>query len=227
MPYSCTLKGSCEYDDYGDHPDLITCQANCNRYEGELIDDLVYDILALNLEDALELAPSDIIVILFRVSGIRSPDVSLSRQLLNNVIDRDYIRLWRQKDIPTVMEYLTSQLEDELDILLLDTLGDIIVQPDWMSLRNRVTRLLSAIFREKDGYEAMFGEQLEEIQVFSLEELVNSLQVYIADSIYIMVVYTEGVPRPNMVGFLKHWDYIVERFGPTIPYQSYIIAGDE
>ena len=227
MPYSCTLKGLCEYDDYGDHPDLATCQANCNRYEGELIDDLVYDILALNLDDALELAPSDITIILFRVSGIRSPDVSRSRQLLHDVIDRDYIRLWRQKDIPSVMEYLTSQLEDELDFLLLDTLSDIIVQPEWMALRNRVTRLLSAIFREKDGYYSAFGEQLEEIQVFSLEELVNSLQVYIADTIYLMVVYTENSPRPNMEGFLKHWDYIVERFGPVIPYQRYIGVDEE
>lgn len=147
MRYSCAINGTCEPDVRGLHRDLITCQANCIPYEGEIIPDLLYDILALNPEDAIKLAPSDISVILFRITGIRAP-LTYVRSILTKVIDKDYLALWRYDE--EVRDYVRSQLTDELDLLILDTAskGNRGVQPDWSALRNRVIRRIAEVFGE-------------------------------------------------------------------------------
>lgn len=222
MPFSCALNGTCEPDPNGLHPDLATCQANCRPYEGDIIPDLLYDILALNLEDALDLAPSDMDVILFRLTGIRAP-LNQVRDILTHVIDKDYIALWGYDE--DVKDYVRSQLEDEIDLLILDTIPfdeDSHVQPEWQGLRAKVIRLLTRIFQERP--EIAISETLEDEPPRDLEELVDIIQRFIAHVIYLMALPSlDGNSYPKIRGFKRHWDYIVERFGPTIPYQRYIV----
>jgi len=217
MPYSCTINGTCEDDRLGRHQDLATCQANCKPYQGEIIPDILYDILTLNLEDALDLAPSDIVIVLFRLTGLR---VSLdeARRILTLVIDKDYLALWEYEE--PVKEYVRSQLEDEIDLLILDTVRNYDSQPEWGALRNKVIRRLTHVFQERD--EIAFDEILEDVTVTNLDELVRFLQGTLADDICDIAVPLHENTNPKMSGFLSHWDYIVERFGPTIPYQQYI-----
>lgn len=222
MPYSCSLNGTCEDDYFGRHRDLATCQANCKPYQGEIIPDILYDILALNLEDVLDLAPSDIAVILFRLTGLRVA-LDEARRILTHVIDKDYIALWEYEE--PVKEYVRSQLDDEIDLLILDTVRNYDSQPEWGALRNKVTRWLTHVFQERA--EIAFGEILGDEQVASLDELVSFLQRTLANDICDITVPLHEDPNPKMSGFLSHWDYIVERFGPTIPYQQYITPREE
>lgn len=218
MNYNCTLKGRCEIDPDGIYPDQATCEANCHPYEGDIPDDVMYDILALNLEDALDLAPSDIAIILFRATGIRSLK-SYARDLLTYVIDNNYIKLWFWGEI--AREYTLSLLEDELDTLILDVVYQTDVQPDWPATRNKVSRLLKGLFQER--LDDIILDDLESEGVHSLEGLVAILQRVIAERIYNIV--SPGINPRGMVsydGVWKHWDYILETFGPVIPYQRYI-----
>jgi hypothetical protein len=218
MDYSCTLKGRCEIDLNGIYPDQVTCEANCHPYEGDIPDDVMYDILALNLEDALDLAPSDIVIILFRVTGIRA-NKSYARDLLTYVIDNNYVKLWFWGEI--TREYTLSLLEDELDTLILDVVYQTDVQPDWTATRNKVSRLLKGLFQER--LDNVILDDLEDGDIHSIDHLVLILQRVIAEGIYRIVS-----PVGNIEGLVaydgveKHWDYIVETFGPVIPYQRYI-----
>jgi hypothetical protein len=216
MRYSCAINGTCEPDVRGRHPDLITCQANCVPYEGEIIPDILYDILALNLEDAIKLAPSDISIILFRITGIRA-SLTYARGILTKVIDNDYLALWRYEE--EVKDYVRAQLTDELDLLILDTSAKEYrwVQPDWDALRNKVIRRITEVFEEADvGIEELFENEPPP----DMEDLLDFLQGIIATDIYSMA--TGDSNKADMEGFMKHWDYVVERFGGVIPYQRYI-----
>jgi len=219
MAFSCALNGTCEPDPNGLHPDLATCQANCHSYEGDILPDLLYDILAFNLEDIDELAPSDIDSILFRLTGIRVPLYQV-RDVLTHVIDKDYIPLWSYYD---AKPYVRLQIKDELDLLILDTVpSDIGSQPDWQGLRNKVARLLTRTFQERNNDDV--SEGLIDAEPETLEELITIIQQFLANSLQRLVKPSDNDDvYPNIDGFMSHWDYIVERFGPIIPYQRYIV----
>ncbi|MFA6972912.1 MAG: hypothetical protein WC208_16130 [Gallionella sp.] len=116
-------------------------------------------------------------------------------------------------------DYVRAQLTDELDLLILDTSAKEYrwVQPDWDALRNKVIRRITEVFEEADvGIEELFENEPPP----DMEDLLDFLQGIIATDIYSMA--TGDSNKADMEGFMKHWDYVVERFGGVIPYQRYI-----
>jgi len=224
MPrYSCTLKGICEDDRYGRHTTLVECQANCQPLDSDLIDDVVYDILTLNLEDAEYLAPSDISTVLLRATGFRFSLLNI-RQTLLYVLDGDYINLWQSGEV--ARNYVRTQLQDELDLVILDTIKiSPKVQPDWTGLRNKVSRGIRLTLQEgiNVDVERAFINMMEENR-FNLERLVKMLQRLVVEHIYVSVTgeyhdVTDGM----LAGVAVHWDYILEMGGSVIPYQQYLV----
>lgn len=226
MPFSCNLHGACEEDDYGFYPTQAECQANCQPLDSDLIDDVVYDILTLNLEDAFFLAPSDVAIVLFRSTGLRVKP-RRARDVLIAILDKNYIELWNMGE--KVREYLRPSL-DELDLLILNTVGHgflLAVQPEWTAVRNSVDRELKLMFREHPMASSSdrLEEDLEEGRIpSSLKELINLLRRYIADTIFNAVFgkdqeFSADEQRPIE---LDDWEYMVRTYGPVIPYQRYI-----
>lgn len=222
MPYNCTLKGECVEDWAGPYLTLDECRAKCRPYEGEIIEDILYDILSLNLEDALELAPADIAVVLFRATGLREP-VSRARQILKMVIDQDYLKLWRQQS-EAIKEYLLPSL-DELDLLILDTVITYVpAKPDWDVVRRNLGWVLKMLFRSHPSTSFAIDVIPNEVNINSLDRLVELLQIDIAGEIYGAVSSSNAnVPMVAVNGVKTHWDFILETYGPTIPYQRYIV----
>jgi hypothetical protein len=231
MPFSCNLHGACEEDGYGFYPTQVECQTNCQPLDSDLIDDLVYDILTLNLDDAIFLAPSDIAIVLFRSTGLRV-NPRRARDVLISILDKNYIGMWNMGE--KVREYLRPSL-DELDLLILNTVGHgilLAVQPEWTAVRNSVDRELKLMFREHPM--ATVTDRLEdglpeEEVPSSLNELTNLLRMYIADTIFDAVFgedqqFSANGQRPNE---LDDWEYVVRTYGPVIPYQRYIAREEQ
>lgn len=222
--YSCTLRGACEVDPQGRHSTLAECQANCQPLDSDLIDDVVYDILTLNLEDSEYLAPSDISTVLLRATGFRFPLAEI-RQTLLDVLDGDYINLWNSGEV--AQSYVRTQLQDELDLVILDTIKiSPPVQPDWTGLRNKVSRGIKLRFQEgiHADMDRVFINMMEENRIGTLEGLVEILQRLIAEDIYSLVTGTYEVIAGDMLaGVVLHWDYILEMAGSVVvPYQQYL-----
>ena len=201
---------------------LMSVAPNATPYEGEIIEDVLYDILSLNLEDALDLAPADIAVILFRATGLREP-ISRARQVLKMVIDQDYLNLWRL-DSEAIREYLLPSL-DGLDLLILDTVISYVpVKPDWDVVRRNINWALKMIFRSHPSTDFAIRVIPNEVNIDSLDRLVELLQINIAGEIYGAVSSSDArISLMAVNGVKTHWDFILETYGPTIPYQRYIV----
>lgn len=107
MPYSCSFAGTCEWDDYGQYPDLASCEAACVGQANPDTTRLIYQYAPA--EAAQVLAPSDRVRLVRQLIGV---DVSAaaSYDALLAIDHRDPFLLARH---PELHDYLAANYDED------------------------------------------------------------------------------------------------------------------
>jgi hypothetical protein len=84
--YACNLAGHCEIDEESGYPTQAACENNCRPASLPL--EQAHNILNYTLEQALQLAPSDRVEVIYQATGIVVP-VADSRLVLRALITED------------------------------------------------------------------------------------------------------------------------------------------
>jgi len=223
MRFSCNLNGTCEEDfDEGIYLTRQQCQASCQSLgEGADTREAAYLAMSFNLEQALNAAPSDRVNLIRRITGV-TVTADDSWDTLASIITDDYLELYRREGNIFLL-YLEARL-DEFDFLLLELISPryTSISPNWSKIRLIITSDIRQLFQ---GYhDIYFFVELQEEPPPSLAELISALQLQIA----LIILETFDLPQDpanhhNYVGEVsQHWPYLLEQFGPTIPYQEMI-----
>ena len=97
MNYSCSFNGNCEANPSGGYTSLEECQANCDSV---LFADLLYIIMSYSPEEALRLAPSDMIRVAKNITGGQHTAFS-ARYLLQALKEDDIFKLINYPSLDT------------------------------------------------------------------------------------------------------------------------------
>lgn len=123
MPYSCTLDGNCEADEYGVYQTLRQCRRHCRSVQYR---DLIYIILAYSgSEHVLQLAPRDRQRILADWLGLHL-DLDNTDRILTALYEQDYFILAEYAELDA---YIAEQLGLAVDSAEFQRVLELLRQP--------------------------------------------------------------------------------------------------
>ena len=136
--YSCSLRGQCETDWYGDYDSLEECQSQCRGSDNV---DLIYLILSYDWETASRATITDQQELLKREFGLRVSRDEAKRIVLF-LANRDISRLLHYS--PVFAEYLEESLTSfQLFLLEVGEILDAVPESDWRTYENEMRQLLT------------------------------------------------------------------------------------
>lgn len=234
MPrYRCSLKGQCEEDNTGYYT-REECVARCHAPFDRLEYDLQMEVLMYTPETVLTGAKSDQAEVLRRLTGIVIPANRFAyvTNTLIYALSDNYGKLYSITRYPPTVktqadDYFSQRL-DELDYLMLEHCYEsntIQASSNWKSARLQMEVALRDLFGESEEIEQAMFEELEDDDSLptTIEEL-EKILIYRVDSILREVFTIDWNQSMELEPINKYWPYIVETFGPTIPFQHRIRA---